>query len=270
MSNYFTKRQIFYINSSNRISGTDSNFTIQLDIDREEEFDQVVLLDCSIPKSYYIIQNGENTFTLQEGSTSVTITLPFGNYNRSSMKNVLVNLLNANSPNRFSYTISYQNIQYTQDTGQYTFTVTGNGSVQPSFIFGNYLYQQLGFNQNSTNNFVGNTLTSVNITNLQPEGTLFIRSDICQNYNDNILQNIITTQSADYSYIIFQNPTPHEYSKDFRQGFSNVFQFILTDEYGNEIYLNGLNLVMTIMIYKSNKIDDLIKGYIKFKVIESE
>lgn len=216
MSNYFTKNQIVYVNSANRQTGTNSDFTFQIDLNPNADYDRVVLLDASIPKTYYVIQDGFNTFQLQENTTTVTITLPAGNYNRTSFRNVVTGLLNLYSPGSFTYTITNQNIQTTQDAGKYTYSVTGNGSVQPIFIFTTNLYEQFGFNANSSNQFTNNQLVSLNITNLQPESTLFIHSDICQNFNNNILQNIITAQSSDYSYIVFNNPNPREYSKYYR------------------------------------------------------
>jgi hypothetical protein len=268
MSNYFLKNQLFYIDSNNRLSGSNTNFSYQIDISRNSEFDKVVLLDCSIPKTYYLVESGYNTFQLTEGTSTVTITLPFGNYSRTSLKNVLKTQLNANSPNSYVYTITNQNISNTQDTGQYTFTVSGNGSVQPIFTFTTSIYELLGFNANSTNQFISNNLVSTNVANLQPENTLFIRSDICQNYNDNILQNIISAQNANYSFIVFNNPNPKEYSKNFNSGSSNVFFFQITDENGTVLNTNGLNVVMTIMVYQLNRIDELLKAYVHYRILK--
>jgi len=268
MTNYFLKNQVFYINSFNRTSGTDSDFFINLDMDRNNTYDRVVLLDASIPKTYYVVQNGYNTFQLTENTSTVTITIPYGNYNRSSFKNVVTTQLNANSPNGYTYAITNQNIQTTQDTGNYFFSVTGNGAVQPIFTFTTNLYEQFGFNANSSNQFVSNSLQSVNITNLQPESTLFIHSDICQNYQDNVLQNIISASNPDYSYIVFQNPNPREYSKVFRTGFSGSFYFKLTDENGTVINLNGVNMVLTIMVYQLNRIDELTRAFIQYSMLK--
>ena len=53
------------------------------------------------------------------------------------------------------------NNQTTGDTGLYTWTVTNNSGNQPSFIIGEYLYEQLGFDSNTIQEFVGDTLTSI-------------------------------------------------------------------------------------------------------------
>lgn len=272
MSSYFTKSCIYYVNSANKsnITETNSNFSYQFTNLNLEDFDRVVVLSASIPKSFYLIQSGFNTFILQEGITQTTITIPQGNYNRNSLASTVQSLLTSNSPNKWTYTISYPNINITADTGTYTFTVSGNSS-QPSLIFTTSLYEQLGFNINSTNPFVSNTLVSPNVTNLSIETTLFLHSNMSQNLNsDNVLQEIYSNGEASYSYINFINVCPHEYSKILNTSGSNVFNFYLTDEFGNIINTNGININFTIMVYKTNNIDRMIKGFLKMLTLMNE
>ena len=272
MSTYFTgKKFIYYVNSAKRLNASDSNsnFSYKFLNLQDGEFDSVVVLSASIPKSFYLFQNGQNTFQLEENTTTVTITIPQGNYNRNSLATTVKNLLNTNSPNGWTYNITYPNINTTVDEGYYYFTVTGNSS-QPSLIFGSYCYEQLGFNINSTNTFVGGSLNSVNVCNLSVETTLFIHSNVSQNYNsDNTLQEIYSNGEPSFSYLNFINPCPHEYSKPFENNSSQIFNFTLTDEYGNIINTNGVNINFTIMFYKKNVLDDMLKGYIKMKVLEN-
>ena len=271
MSSYFTKSFIYYVNSRNRINenDSDSNFSFYFQNLQDNEFDRVVLLSASIPKSFYLIQNGSNSFILQENTTQVTISIPQGNYNRNSLLSTVKSLLNSNSPNSWTYNITYPNINQTYDDGKYYFTVTNNTS-QPSLIFTNSVYEQLGFNKNSTNTFISNSLVSTNVCNLSTETTLFIHSDISQNENsDNVLQEIYSNGEGSYSYINFINVCPHEYSKPLNNNNSSVFNFYLTDENGLIINTNGININFTIMIYKSNNIDNMIKGFIKMLTLLS-
>lgn len=264
---YLTEKQIFYINSRNRDNGTDSNFNFTLtDLKDEYEYDKVAVLDCSIPKSYYVIQNGYNTFILSENGTEVTITIDEGNYNRNSLRLKIQSKLNLLSPNNYIYSVTNENINLTQDNGKFTFSVSNNGGIQPILIFSDYLYEQFGFNKNSNNQFVSNSLVSTNVVNLNKESTLFIRSDICSE-NNNILQNINTVQDPNYSYIVFENKNIIEYSKNYKKNNKKSYNFMLTDEDNNIINLNGLNIVMTIMVYKSTKINELMTGYIKYKTL---
>lgn len=262
---YYTDKQIFYVDSHNRLNQNDShtNFTFTLDINVNIEYDSVVVLDASIPKSNYVVSNSMNTVSITEPSGTRTITMNIGNYNRRSFKNDLTTLLNNNVDN-FVYVITYNNITNTCDNGHYTFTVSGNTGYQPTFLFTNCLYEQMGFNKNTSYTFSGNTLESVNIMNFRPKSTYYILSNIVQNKSDNILCDIMSQQSSDFEYITYRNQAPAEYSKIFARGNSNIFQFIITDEDFNQVDLNGLNVVFTIMLFKENNIDKLLKGFIKY------
>ena len=114
--------------------------------------------------------------------------------------------VNTNSPNGYTYVMSTPNVQQTADTGLYTWTVSNNGGVQPSFIVGDYLYEQLGLNPNTTYNFVGNSLTSLNVVKFQLEDSLFIHSDIANNGNDNVLQEMLGSYGTDFSTITYVCP----------------------------------------------------------------
>lgn len=269
---YYINKQIFYVNSRNKINETDSHtdFSYMLNIDPNETFDKVVLLSCSIPKSFYFIQEGENTFILDEDGVQVTITIPAGNYNRNSLGTTLRNQLNVLSPNAWNYSVSYPIINQMCDDGKYIISVTNNTS-QPSLIFGKHVAEQLGFERNSTNTFILDSLKSTNVCNLSNETTLYLHSDICQNNEgDNILQEIYSNGDASYSYINFQNPIPKEYSKPMTSDTSNIYRFTLTDEDGNKIDTNGININFTIMLYKVNEIDKMLRGAIKYFTLLSE
>jgi hypothetical protein len=271
MTSYFTKSFIYYINSANRIneSDTDTNFSYKFQHIQDEDFDRVVVLSASIPKSFYLVQQGYNTMTLQEGVSSVVLTFTPGNYNRNSLLLACKTLLNTYSPNHWTYNITYNNINQTYDDGKYYFTVTGNSS-QPSLLFGNYMAEQLGFNHNSINNFSTNQLVSPNVCNLSTETTLFLHSDISQQNNgENTLQEIYSNGESSYSYINYQNICPHEYSKPLNNNMSDVFNFYLTNENGDIIDTNGININFTIMVYKMNDLDRLLKGFIKMQTLMS-
>src|SRR6185312_2178579 len=119
------KSRYFYINSASRADGTDSKFTYSIPLGDSNEWTNVVLLSASIPKSYYLVQTNYNTFILREpGHTDTTITVPAGNYSRSSFMNVLPTLLNAASPSHWTYTMSYPDVSSAANTGKFTYTVS--------------------------------------------------------------------------------------------------------------------------------------------------
>jgi hypothetical protein len=90
------------------------------------------MLQVIIPKTYYLIPPDSNTFTLNENSTEVTITIEPGNYTLKRFRASLETILNAMSPNRYAYSVGYPGVNE-PDTGKLTFTVNTVNEV--SFIF---------------------------------------------------------------------------------------------------------------------------------------
>lgn len=261
-----SNKTIFYINSSNRINGTHSNFNYKLQFNDNIPYDRVVVLQATIPKSYYLVQDGKNTFTLVHGLSSYTITVPAGNYGRTTFQSTILSLLNAASS--FVYAISYPSSTARQ-TGKFTFTVSNNASVQPSFVFTDYLYECFGFNENSTNTFSGNSLTSENIIKLQAEDTIFIHSDICQNENDNVLQEIYAADNPNFANITFVQNNLESYSKHLTTTQNNIYNFQITNENDVELELNGLNVNLTLMLYQEDNLNTFIKNFLKLQLAKN-
>lgn len=272
MSFLCESKKIFYIDSRKRLTGTDSNFTFNLNIEPDDDFDSCVILQAQIPKSYYLVSQNRNYFYLQETDDILyPIYLNPGNYSRRALSNTIQLILNDTSPNNFSYEVTYPDSR-TSDDGKYIFKVSNNGGVQPKFIFTNaFMYEQLGFNKNSVNQFVNNQLKSDNVINLQLEQTLYIHSSICQNKEgDNVLQDIFAASGEpSFSNIHYQVLDIESNSKDMTTSNSNVFTFYLLDEEDNEIFLNGLNMVFTLMCYKKNPVLRMLKGYIKLQALKN-
>ena len=157
---YVTNSYYVYINSRDRISGTDENFTYNIQFPQGFDFTHVVCLNALVPKSYYLVQAGgvENIFQLQENATTVTITVPVGSCLLSAFRKVTGTLSTAASPNAF-YTLTYPSLAGA-DTGKWTFT-QNNGAVVSSIIVNEHFFEPLGFASNSTNVFTGTTLTSI-------------------------------------------------------------------------------------------------------------
>lgn len=256
--------QIYYINSGDRENGTSTQFTHAFVIPESAQFDRCVILQASIPLSFYLIQQGFNTFTLREGIQNVIITIPPGNYSATSMIVVLTSLLNAASPNLYVYSISLPNKNITASTGRYTFLVTGNGIVQPSFIFTTYMTEVFGFNLNSTNTFIANTLVT-NALNFIPESGLFLHSDMVLGDTD-ILQEIYSNNTVNFSMITWVCPDITAYSKVLSTNKGNIFKFTLTNELDQILNLNNQNMLLTVMLYKKNNIDTIFKKFMEYSI----
>lgn len=233
---FISNPHYIYINSRDRINpeaSTDENFTYNIALPPGETFDRVVCINALIPKSYYLIQDGNNnlerTLQLRENSTTVNILIPVGSYLLSTFKTILGNLLTAGSPNSLTYVLSYPLTSSAADTGKWTYT-QNNGSIVSSIITNEHLYEPLGFNSSSTNTFTGTTLISSNVIKMQSEDRLLIHSNLVSNGSDDILVSINSSTSVNYSSIAWECPAPAYYSHVLSSQHNNVFSFSLTDE----------------------------------------
>ena len=253
-------KAIFYINSAQKISGTDGQFSYFLPITWIIPFDRAVILSANIPKVYYQVQSNYNTFVLLEERNEATITIPQGTYTRTAFASNLASLLTSNSPSGFIYTITIPNTITGPETGKFTYVVSNNGSTQPQFVFSgnNNIHEIMGFFASSICVFSGNQLISTTVCNFAIETCLFIHSDICYNEltQDNILQEIYTSGIGYNSYVSYTNFNAKLYSKKIMNK-SQVYNFALTDEFGTPLDLNGVNMTLfffpltTILLYIS-------------------
>lgn len=256
---YLTNKRIYYVNSANRESpstSTHSDFTIKFDLP-ENKFDNVVVLDMAIPKSYDLIQDGRNTFQLSEGTSTATITVSAGNYSSSSFAKHVVSLLNTASPNHYTYTMTLNN------RGRFDYEVKTPLS-QPSITVTTNVYEQLGFEPNTENKFVANRLTSVNCVDFQRESTLFLRSNmIATGTGDNVLQQVFTESTSDFGNITYKCDDVLALAKPLIPNSANIYNFYLTNENGEKIDTNGRNLVFTLMFFKQSYINENMNEFIK-------
>jgi len=271
---FIEKSRVEYINSALRSNGTNESFTWTITMSQDEVYDKVVVLFANIPISYYLVSSGSNVFQLQELTTVVNITVPPGDYSSNSFINVVLPLINSASPNHWTYTMSINNSFTSAQNGLYTWTVSGNSSNQPSFIFptGNYLFDQFGFSAGSTNVFVGNTLTSVNVLNFVPETSIYCYSNLIEtrdNNTTNILQEFYGQNNVNFSNLVYQCTSLEGYSKTINNAHRNSFTMTLLDEYGNLMNLNGRPWFVTLLFYKSNNIYDIIKTFLKYAIVKS-
>jgi|SRR5579871_403050 len=276
MSSGLLDSVIFIVDSSQAISGAAGSFSYIMNVPKGRNYDRVCVLQAILPKSYYMVTAPLNIMTLTEpGMPSVTVSMTPGNYNAISWKTLAAAALNAASPHGWTYSISFPNSSSQVDTGVFTYTVSGNGGSQPTFTFGNAnqttIYEQWGFLVNSTNTFVGNSLTSTAVVKFQQEDTILIHSNISYNNDQSaftdVLQEIYASSSLTFSNIIYQNSGAVDaYSKVFNNRDNNVYTFTCTDEHNNIINFNGLNVVFTILIYRRDDISAVQKRFIEYQV----
>lgn len=259
-----TNSKIYYINTENKLSGTSSRFSYSIPIPVGSEFDRCVVLQCAVPISFYLVQDGFNQFLLTEtikGTVNTTvITIPPGNYDYVTFANIITTLLNKASS--LAYTVTFLEAQL-----KYSFSTTNDAGEQITFTFNSHLSQQFGFDKHSVNNFpiLGNdSLVSANLLNFATEGTIFIHSDITNELTD-VLQEIYTTSTN--SIISYQLTTSIDaYSKKLRTTGSNVFNFYITNEEDEELRLQGQDCLITLLLYKSDNFTEMFRKFVSWSI----
>jgi hypothetical protein len=253
---------IVNFNSKDRTTGTNSNFnSIPIDLGHNA-FDTVCVVQASIPKSFTNCPSGFNTFTLKEGVTSVTVTIPPGNYNRINLQSVLATQLNLVSPNTLTYTISYP-ASTQADTFHYTFAVNSS-VIAVQFIFTETNpFRQLGFDVNTYTFTAGvgtSTLESVNALNMAYILRAFIKSNLVADSTDSILEEILSFGSyASSSVVHYQQYNFDMNSRRLSQSAKNSWNFVLQDAFGREINLEGVSWAFSVVFYQRNKTHEIHK-----------
>jgi hypothetical protein len=273
--------KIFYVGSNDqyRVSGTESDFVYQLDVDTTR-YNKVVVLQASIPVSYYLVETGDLFYISENGSADTPVSITPGNYNVNSFIAVLTTALNAASPNGWTYSMSIPNSSTAAQTGKFTYNISGSGITSAYLkMTTSVIYQQLGFDVNTTNNFTvasatSASLVSQNCVNFVPITSLYILSDIIQGDHTNdwgILQDIYGSNAAPFSNIVYICSDYRAFAKNLTRGAGNSFRFTITDaNSGATINTNGLPVYLSIMIYREEDIFDLLKQWFRYMVLENE
>ena len=88
--------------------------------------------------------------------------------------------------------------------------------------------------------------------------------------DDDILLELFASGNPQFSHINFENNgNLEEHSKILNSGVSdsNIFRFYITDEFGSIINLNNINLLITLIFYEKENTSELIRGYIRYKML---
>lgn len=237
--------------STEREAGTDTDFSIQLNIPAGHTHMSLKMI--GLPRSYYNVVSGKNSFLL--GSTVYSVAPGF--YQISD----LVNVLNA--------MIAPSTVQWNRVAGRLTFL-----STQPTLSFpsSSRLYRLMGFNANSTNSFVANTLISTNVVNTTAidQGYLLCDAvyDESQSSFGNVLESFAVNITSDLSMVVYNNLNIKNGKRLVAGGASAAIKipvwFKLVNEDGDTLDLQGHPLTFVVHTYTQDEIAaktyQLLKG----------
>lgn len=260
--NYPVDQEFYLVRSTNSIVNT------TLNIDPNKGYTHVTVSSCSIPKTFYVLPNN-CSLIINEGKTAYTFNFMAGNYTINSFISIF-NTSISTSGCSYTYSVSYPNRNTQVDTGFFTFTVSNNSGIQPSFFTSNiYLGNIMGILENVVYNFSGNTLTSSTQINYQSYDELVLKSDIVSN-KMSLLQEIYSADDLYQSSILWQNNNLQLNAKILNPLASNNYTFSLLDGDGNTINLNGNPWSMVICVFKISNIEKVIKDYIQLQLIKEK
>ena len=261
--NTITPPLVINFNSKDRIQGTNSSFLSEPVDLGNNGFDSVCLVQASIPKSFYNVPSGYNTFTLQENSTSVTVTVTPGSYTRINFQSTLATLLTAASPNLLTYTVSYP-ASTSPDTFHYTFSVN-SAVIVCRFIFTTISpFRQMGFETSTTYTFTpgvgSSSLESVNAINLSYILRAFITTSLVLDATDGILEELLNFGSFPANSVMsYQQFNFDMNTRKYNTSSTNSWQFNLVDSFGQLIDMNGIPWAFSVVFYQRNSTHELQK-----------
>lgn len=230
---------------------------------------------------------GFNTFTVVETSGGIartfTVTATPGNSSRGAFATDIISKLNLASTSSgygWTYSITFPD-QFTQvDTGQYTTQCVqgSSGSAIQSIVFTfaalttSLLCEPYGFSASTSYSFAPvagiNTLVSPNVSKLQGEDSIVIRSNICNSYSSvatgsGTLQVIFASGgNPAFSNIVFQQFDVEGNARTLTN-VGGAAQFTITNEDGDSIFFNGLNVQFELMAFRLNDTSRANRGFIK-------
>lgn len=270
-----------HIDSDKRKSGSHSDFTYEIDI--PTGYDRVSILNASVPKSFYLINDLNNYFTIEEGPTGTrtqrTITLTNGNYSIRVLASQLQTLLNSGG-NLETYTVTSPDPSTEVSTGLLTFTIDSPVYDAPTFIMPstdskNKIHRVLGFeNESYTMSVAGASyqLKSVNVCSLTIH-EIYCVSDLIANTSDilgsNILQSFNIINVPDFSAIPYNNPDLFYSSSVIAPQQTRIYRFKFFDNDENALDFRGVSCNITLCIWRFDDTNQLMREYKKTQLYES-
>ena len=269
-----------YIDSSYRVSGTSSDFTI--DLPETVQLEENILCqihEVSIPHSWYSINSTNNNLYFRHqvippgivaGITYRKITIPEGNYTAVDLAQTIEIALNlvydtGDRPNTYSisYNTSTNKYTFSSNYATVTFVVLTDGEVAP--LCGSFSDPVDVNNLSSINRVIGNTTPATDAyTNVAPYTTNFIDLTPVKNVylHCNEISNFNQLTVAGNSSIIKKVPVNVPYlgvindlelsSVDYIDCSNKLFRRLnsrCTDHLNQNINLNGVDISFTLTFF---------------------
>jgi hypothetical protein len=212
---------------------------------------------AEIVASFYNVDTTNNVFNYRVSAVNYSITVPPGSYNYNSLITQLTTSFALNA-HTFSFTLN-------RNSNILTMTLTSAGTWNQ--INDSSIYYILGFNDNTTYNIVGNTITFPNLFNLIGIKNLKISSSKIsldsydsKNTSTTNLLATISVNVPNFNLIIYSN-LDSLYSH-CRSKYISTIDIQIKDDNDNYVNFNGVawNITINLILYRQiNKIIETLK-----------
>ena len=165
-------KQLLFISSDERDSGTISDFTVSMPSHlltcRPHQRMRMVLNDVVMPYTWYNVQETNRDFQIVVDGVTHDVSLDLGSYHAIQLRNQLTTKLNAHNVS----------VTFSETSSKCTFTMA-NPTGTNALVFGSKgAHSLLGFSKNSTNTFAGSTLKSTSAVSMMFTDALYLHCDL--------------------------------------------------------------------------------------------
>lgn len=229
------------VNSRNRNIGSASasNFTYNLN-SSVERVQKVSVLSVQIPFTYYVINSNRNTIYINVAGGDVHASIPNGNYTSSTFASAIKTALDTLAGNPYTVTYSQVTMKLTiSSAAAFSVLVAGAGNMAANMGFTAATGAGTSQVSDSVIDLSGSDYLVVKSTMLTKMAMVPSRTALALTTN-NILYTIPVNASP--AGIIMDSPfelKPIRYG--YKQTFQNSIDFVLEDDQGNVMDLNGRN-----------------------------
>lgn len=277
--------QTFYVNSYYmRVSGSDTEFFINLNLQKNIKYNSISVSDVVIPKSYKLIDEKNNSIILIENNEEIIITFEIGNYTVEQFMKRLGVLMSSNSKNNIIYNVRLYKSNIC-DTGLMQIQADNNiNNYEISLKMYNNISYLLGFDwpiilgdkTPIIKTFTNNILISDQTINFAYTNNLYLTCNNCNSGkathlpNSDILTIIYNYQNYNSYYHHDQDMMTNK--KMLINNNTNIYKFTLIDEMGDIVNLNNLDISFNLHIFYDEYEDfiNMLKLSIKYQMTPKE
>jgi hypothetical protein len=233
-----SQEQVYvYIDSCDKLAGSisSSNFQFRINIPKNKQYKKVALVQSSFLKGYYMIDGTNNTFEITDSAGTNTVTLESGrDYSIVQLiSEVAAKMTAVGDTYTGSFNPNSAKISLSNGVGAFSIDLTNNRD----------LARYLGLNAGVSVS-VADEITSTKIIDAQRYCSIQIRSSLCRNGIDNILEQLLIRDTAGFDAFHLE-PTQRNW-KTLIHPESDMHSIWITDAMGQSINLNGAEMQITL------------------------